>query len=66
MLAVHLLGLQVNPGKVSVSHMSQSPTVKSLKQTLSKELLLVPVSLLFSCALAKLRAPGMRKSQRVF
>lgn len=52
MLTVHLLGLQVNPGKISVPCVPQSPVVKSLKQTLCKELLSVPVSLLFSCALA--------------
>lgn len=66
MLTVHLLGLQVNPGKVSMYCVSQSPVVKSLKQALCKELLSVPMSLLFSCALAQLSAPRMRRSQRFF
>lgn len=65
MLTVHLLGLQVNLGKVSVSWVSQSHVVKSLEQALCEELLSVPVSLPFSCALAKLGVPRMRESQRV-
>lgn len=63
---MHLLGLQVNPGKVSDTCVSQSPVVKSLKQILCQELLSVPVSLLFSCALAKLSVPRMSRSQRFF
>lgn len=65
MLTVNLLGLQVTPEKVLVSCVLQVVVVKSLKQTLFTELLSVPLSPLFSCTLAMLSIPGIRKSQRL-
>lgn len=64
-LTVNLLDLQVSPETDSVFCVSQVVAVKSLKQALFTELLSVPVSSVFSCILAILGVPGMRKSQRL-